>query len=494
MIPLAPKGENNSRGTIFPFGLWAKTKCCSTISHFISLTSSSFKTFVMKKKIIYISLVIVFLAAIASIFYKYKSNHSSNEPEAYSLLPRKGAAAQTREWLKVKEQTYKLLQTIKNDPNDTKSLTQLATLYLQEARVTGNYAYYDKAALKYVNDVLKINNTDFEATILKSLIYLSQHHFADGLEIAQKAKSINPYNAYVYGISVDGNVEMGNYKAAVEDADKMLSIRPDIRSYARASYLREIYGDYPGAIDAMKMAVDAGAPGDEATEWSRIQLAHLYENTGNMLNAEMHYTIALQERPGYAYALAGLGHIAAAKKDYKKAIEYYMQADSCVTDFSVKEGLADVYRAMGEKEKADDLQKKIINDMNKEAVSGNNDANIGHYVDKELAYAYVKINDYDNALKHALLEYDRRPDNIDVNECVAWAYYCKSDYEKAVPYIKTALKTNCKNPTLLCRAGLIYVKAGDKPLAKTTLQEALKANASIADNLKVEGMNILQTL
>ena len=153
-----------------------------------------------------------------------------------------------------------------------------------------------------------------KASLLKSLIYLSQHHFADGLALAEKAKSINPYNAYVMGLAVDGNVEMGNYDAAVADADKMLSISPDIRSYSRASYLREIYGDYPGAIDAMKMAVEAGAPGDETTEWSRVQLGHLYENIGDILNAKMHYMIALQERPGYAYAFAGLARIAMAEK------------------------------------------------------------------------------------------------------------------------------------------------------------------------------------
>jgi tetratricopeptide (TPR) repeat protein len=448
----------------------------------------------MKKNIIYICLLVVFIAAATAIFYKYKSNNTNNNPEVYVLLPRKGAAAQTPEWLKVKEQAYKLLQAVKADPVDKKSLIQLATLYIQEARTTGNYAYYDKAALNCVNDVLKIDSVNFDAMVLKSLLYLSQHHFADGLELAQKAKSINPYNSYVYGLSVDGNVEMGNYDTAVADADKMLSIRPDARSYSRASYLREIYGDCPGAIEAMKMAVDAGAPGDEATEWARVQLAHLYENTGDMLSAAMHYTIAIRERPAYAYALAGLGRLAAAKKDYNKAIEYFMWADSSVTDFSIKEGLADVYREMGNKEKADALEKKIISQMNKETESGQNDANIGHYVDKELAYAYLKINQYDNALKHALLEYNRRPDNIDVNECLAWVYYCKGDYERAVPYIKTALKTNCKNPTLLCRAGLIYAKAGNKPLAKTTLQQALKTNANIADNLKVEGMNTLQTL
>ena len=449
----------------------------------------------MKKNIIYTIVLIGFVAAIGAIFYKYKSNPAAvTNPQSYTLLPRKGAAENAPEWLKVKAQAYKLLANIKANPKDTKSQIQIATLFIQEARATGNFAYYDKAAMKYVNDVLAADTSNFEALTLKSLLYLSQHHFADGLELAQKAKSKNPYNAFVWGIMVDGNVEMGNYDSAVSNADKMLSIRPDIRSYSRASYLREIYGDYPGAIDAMKMAVEAGMPGDEGTEWTRVQLGHLYENTGDMQSAAMHYTIALQNRPGYAYALAGLARISTAQKDYKKAVQYYQQADSSVTDFSIKEALADVYTLMGKKTEATALENKVIQDMTKEAQTANDDQNIGHYVDKELAYAYLKINDVDNAEKHALLEYNRRPDNIDVNECVAWVYYNKGDYTKAVTYINNALKTNCKNPTLLCHAGLIYAKAGDKPLAKVTLENALKANANITDNLKIESLSTLQTL
>ncbi len=448
----------------------------------------------MKKNITYLFVLTIFIAAAGAIFYKYKNNTGNTNPETYSLIARKGAAAQAPEWVNVKAQAYKLTEAVKANPKDTKSLIQLATLFIQEARATGNFAYYDKAAMKYVNDVLVVDTANFEALTLKSLLYLSQHHFADGLDLAQKAKAKNPYNAFVWGIMVDGNVEMGNYDSAVSNADKMLSIRPDIRSYSRASYLREIYGDYPGAIQAMDLAVGAGVPGDETTEWSRIQLGHLYENTGDLLNAEMQYTLAMQNRPGYAYALAGLARIAISKKEYTKAIEYYNQADSSVTDFAIKEALADVYRQMGNQAKADELQNKVIELMTKEAQSGNNDANIGHYVDKELAYAYLKINDFDNAEKHALLEYNRRPDNIDVNECVAWVYYSKGEYAKALPYIKTALKTNSKNPTLLCRAGLIYAKTGDKTLAKTTLEQALKANPNIADNLKSESLTALQML
>ena len=284
-------------------------------------------------------------------------------------------------------------------------------------------------------------------------------------------------------------METGNYKAAIENADKMVSIRPDIRSYSRISYLREIHGDYSGAIEAMKMATESGQPGDETTEWSRVQLGQLYEKTGDLKNAEMHYAIALQNRPNYAYALAGLGRLSLASKDYNKAIHYFLQADSLVNDYSFKEELIDVYQLAGQKDKAD-----AINAMNKDAQSGKDNQNIGHYADRELAYAYLKTNNYDKALEHALAEYNRRPTNIDVNETLAWVYYKKEDYKKALLYIQVALKTNSKNPTLLCRAGLIYAKADDRMKAKAILLEALKNNPNIDASLKTESMRLLQTL
>jgi tetratricopeptide (TPR) repeat protein len=105
----------------------------------------------------------------------------------------------------------------------------------------------------------------------------------------------------------------------------MISIRPDIRSYSRISYLREIHGDPEGAIEAMKLAVDAGQPGAEGTEWARVQLGKLYEQTGELKYAEMNYAISLQNRPNYPYALAGLARLAVAAKDFGKQLDYIQQ-------------------------------------------------------------------------------------------------------------------------------------------------------------------------
>ena len=446
----------------------------------------------MNKKFTYPVAIGLFIIIIAFIVIRFENKRKQNE--VYELKDRNSSMMQTSEWTKTRTEAAKYKLALKENPEDKSSALGLATIFIQEARITGDYSYYDRAAMKQVDNVLALDSNNFQALTYKSLIYLSQHHFADGRDVAARAQKINPYNSFIYGVLLDANVEMGNYQEAVNDAEKMVSIRPDLRSYSRISYLREIYGDYPGAIDAMKRAVEAGLPGEESTEWARIQLAHLYENTGDLKSAEMHYTIALDERPNYAYALAGLGHIAAAKKDYPTSIKYYNRADSLVNDYTFKEQLADVYTLAGQNDKAKTLAQSVADNMSKDSKAATSNDNIGHYVDRELAYAYLKINDNDNALDHALAEYNRRPDNIDVNETVAWVYHKQGKDDKALPYIKTALKTNCKNPTLLCRAGLIYAKAGDKALAKSTLQEALKNNPNIDIEIKNESYNALKTL
>ena len=446
----------------------------------------------MKKKLIYIALLILFLGTTAFVVLRYTTGLHNKVNAFYPLKERKGSLAQMPEWASVKEKGEKLIRIVRETPSDTKSTLALATIYIQEGRATGDYTYYDEAAMKYIDDVLREAPYNFEALMLKSLVQLSQHHFSDGLQTAQKAADINPYNAYVYGLITDGNVEMGNYDAAVKSLDKMVSIRPDLRSYSRISYLREIHGDLPGAIDAMKQAVDAGYPGEEATEWVRIQLAHLYENLGDLKNAEMHYTLASQERPGYAYAIAGLGNIAVANKDYAKAISLYQQADTLQNDYTFKERLAEVYLISGQKEKGDEVIDAAINKLNDAANSG--EASASHHVDKELAYLYLLADKPGKAVEHALAEYRRRPDNIDVNEALAWAYYKDNDAEKAMPYLNKALRTGSKNPSLLCRAGIIYSKAGNKAKAKQFLADALTNNPSIEPLLLQESRGVLKTL
>jgi len=447
----------------------------------------------MKKNYWYIILIAFFIVTGSFIVIKYKNKQELENNAEYSLLPRAGNS-NNAEWLAAKKNTDNLIAKIKANPNDLKSSLALANAYVMEARISGNIAYYDKAAMKTVDNVLAKDPSNYEALMLRSLVQLSQHHFADGLATATTAVNINPNNAFVYGLLVDANVEMGNYDAALDAADKMVSIRPDLRSYSRIAYLREIYGDYLGAVSAMKLAVAAGVPAEESTEWCRTQLGRLYENMGDTANAEFQYKLSLAARPGYAYALAGMARIASFEKKYDSAVYYYEQAASLTSDLGIKENLAIAYSNANQQSKADALNTSVIEAMTKNAKMSLEDPTIGHYSDKELAYAYLQNNNYDKALEHALAEYNRRPKNIDVNETMAWVYYKRNELTKALTYLDAATKTHSMNPVLLCTAGLIYAKTGDAEKGKMMLALGLKHHPVLQEDIKNESTEILQKL
>lgn len=447
----------------------------------------------MKKRSLYSFLLVLFVAASAFMLTRITKPGSKNETVYKELLPRKTSLAYAAEWAVVKNNVDVLIRKIDENPSDIKSLLALTAQYIQEGRNTGNFNYYNEAALKCINAVLEKDAKSFEALTFKAAILLSQHRFAEGLEIAIQVQQFYPYNAYVYGLLVDGYVESGKYKEAIEAADKMISIRPDNRSYARIAYLREIHGDIAGAIEAMRMAVDAGAAGDGNTEWCRVQLGKLFEKTGKINEAKMHYTISAGNRHNYPYALAGLARIATEEKDYTKALGLYMQADSLIPDHTFKEGIAEIYNLTGQAEKAKKVAEEILNYMEDFSSSGKNKS-AGQNEDHEMAHAYMGVNNYEKALEYALLEYNRRGENIEVNETVAIVYYAKGEYAKALPYIETALSTNCKNPELLCHAGLIYARSGDNTKAKMLLKEALRNDPLIPMSLKTESKEMLLSL
>jgi tetratricopeptide (TPR) repeat protein len=365
-----------------------------------------------------------------------------------ALFERTGTLATAAEWPQTKGKITELNARIAKNRNDVKARLQIATIYLTEARITGEHPYYYPAIEKILDGVLSIDPKSFEATVFKASVKMSQHKFAEAKELAEKAKQLAPDNAYPYGILVDANVELGNYEAAVANSDKMQSLKPSLESYSRASYLREIYGDYAGAIEAMKLAVSAGLPGSEPQCWSRNTLAQLYLHTNQLAKAETEYKAILAERPSYAFAFAGLAKIAHNRKDYKKALSLLDSAAAIMPEFSFHEQMADIYAEQGLKDKANAKFAEVESMLKQDAASG-------HSVSLEMCKLMLKMGKPDEAKKYALEEYSIRPTNIDVNKELAWIAYKENNFKKAAEYLQAALKTNSKDPELLQRAAAI---------------------------------------
>ena len=134
----------------------------------------------MKKRYLYFTSILLFILAASFVVIRYNRKERDAAAMFYPLKERKAVAYQSAEWATVKKRFDDLMKEAGTNPDDIKPRIGLAALFIQEARITGNYVYYDMAAMKYINTVLAKDSANFTALIYKSLIYLSQHHFADG--------------------------------------------------------------------------------------------------------------------------------------------------------------------------------------------------------------------------------------------------------------------------------------------------------------------------
>jgi len=396
---------------------------------------------IMRTKQIFIYIFATFAIGTALLYW-----NKNKKAEIPTLLDRKGGLSLSSEWKNTKRAIETLRYKVVKNRKDYTSKLMLAYAFMQEARVTGEHPYYYPAALEMIEDVLS-NTTKNEAIYAKALVAkasveLSLHHFADALETGKAAIDLDPYNKDLYGVLCDANVELGRYQEAVKMADKMVALRPELQSYSRVSYLREIHGDIPGAIEAMKMAVESGYPGFEQTSWTRYNLAKLYERSGDTMLARKNLEQVLLEDKNYAFAIGGMAGLKAKAGDYKTAEALYLKALNIIPEFSFQEELAKIYVATKNPKAQEAIDKTIV--MLKE------DSDAGHDTDLEMANLHLELTkDYDKALEYAEKEYERRPENIDVNRCLAIVYKAKGKNEECKLHLAKANRTHKKDPELM---------------------------------------------
>jgi pentatricopeptide repeat protein len=355
------------------------------------------------------------------------AKQSNTEVSVPQLLDRAEALRYGKEWDDVQNFYGTQVAELRRNPKHIEARIKLSECFMQEARVTGEHPHYYPAALQMLEGVISdlsaipsptLQQKDhlFRALSHKASVQLSLHNFGAARQTAEQAIALNPYNAYVYGCLVDAQVELGQYKKAVEVCDKMVGIRPDLRSYSRVSYLRELHGDLPGAIEAMDMAVKAGFPGYEQTEWARLQLGYLYSKKGDWKAAEMQFNASLAARPDYPFALAALAEVAMHREQWEKAEQLLNKAIAIIPEVGFKTDLAKIYQKTGRTEAAKAAMEAIITMMAE-------DTQAGHNMALEAGRFHLELTgNLQQALEYAQQEYQLRPDNMDVNRLLADIY------------------------------------------------------------------------
>jgi tetratricopeptide (TPR) repeat protein len=379
-----------------------------------------------------------------------------------------------------------LQEQLRSHPENVQAYTQLGLLYLQKARETGDPTYYQKteAALK---KALSTQPDDYASVAASGALALARHQFHEALALGEKARQINPDRTYAYGVIADSQIELGQYAEAVDTLQEMVDLRPDMSSYSRISYIRELHGDIDGSMEMMQRAADSGTSNLESTAWVRTQLGNLYFNMGNLQGAEAEYGRTLQDRPNYVYAIAGLGRVQAARGDTESAIESMEKAVAIMPMPEFVIALGDLYQTTGQQEKANE-QYKLVATIEKLYRANGVD------MDMEIALFNADHNiNLPETLALAQKAYSNRP-SIHGADALAWALYKAGNYHEAQKYSQEALKLGTKDALKLFHAGMIALKLGDQAKAAEYLETALAINPHFSILYAKQAQKTLQSL
>lgn len=376
---------------------------------------------------------------------------------------------------------------IRQNSADARGYNMLASAFMQKARETGDFAINARAE-EAIKHSFSIAPDNYEALKMQAILKLVYHQFSEAEEIAKRALAKSPRDYEVYGTLVDAHIELGDYDAAVEAAQKMVDLKPNIASYSRVSYLRSLHGDTNGAIEAMKMAISAGNPQNpESIAWCRVHLGDELVNAGKPEDAEREYDHALYLFPDYHVALAGKARARFAANDTETAISLYKRAIDRSPSPEYIASLGDIYAKLGRAEEAKQ-QYEQVEFIEKIGASA------GTYTNQlALFWANHDVR-LDDALNAATREHAARKD-IYTTDIYAWCLYKKGSFAEAQTAIDEALRLKTRDPRLFYHAGMIAAANGDNQKGADYLKQALEINPNfdvLQANIAKEKLNELK--
>ena len=330
------------------------------------------------------------------------------------------------------------------DPGDGEAAVRLADALMRAARVHSD-ASLPLEAERALRATLQ-HGADYAAQRMLAAVYLSQHRFREGLEVALKAQADYPQDAWNYAVAGDALLELGRYDEAFDMFDKAMAMRPDAGAYARVAYAKELRGDLGGALEVMRMAAEATAAQDvEARAWVHAQLALLSLQAGRLEDAERDLRRAEFLFPGHPYVLNGRTRLAIARGRYRDALEMVLRAPDTPETLALR----------------GDLQSRLGNSVEAEA----------SYLESERLEreGWQSEQPQPGALARFLAERDRRigeavalaeraaAERADIHtmDALAWSYFKAGRVADAARAIGRALRTGTADPRIRCHAAAI---------------------------------------
>jgi cytochrome c-type biogenesis protein CcmH/NrfG len=351
-------------------------------------------------------------------------------------------------------------------PGDAGAWAGLGLAYLQQARITGMPEYYPLAE-GALERSLGVRPASAEALLGMATLAAAEHDFETALRLGTRMRALEPWDPNAHGIVGDALVELGRYDRAFASFQTMVDTRPDTASFSRVSYARELVGDLPGAIRAMRRArTFSGTPTDAA--WTSVHLGLLLLNLGRVRPASEAFRDAAGLDPSSAQPLVGLSMVAVARDDLPRARRLIEEATSRTPSPEHAIASADLAALAGDVGAAArgyDLARVGFRLL----------ARAGVDVTLERALFEAEHGDPRRALADARAAWARRR-SMHAADAMAWALHANGRDDGAATYARRARSLGMREGLFLYHAGVIELSRRRPTEGRALLRRALEVD------------------
>jgi tetratricopeptide (TPR) repeat protein len=353
-----------------------------------------------------------------------------------------------------------LQAAVRADPTEADGYALLGDAYYQRARETGDPSFYSRADRAFAGAVSR-DPANVTAVTGQATLALARHDFEGGLRLARRAASLAPQLASPYAPLADAQIELGRYGAAARTLNRMVRLKANLAAYARISYYRELHGDLPGALQAMRLAVSAGAGSAEGEAYVQGLLGKLLADRGRYAAADRAYRLAHATSPGLPAPPAGIAAVAAGAGDFTSAIRRYRELVQRLP-------LPEYAIALGETEEAAGRVAAAERDY---ALVGAETKLLranGVNTDVDLALFEANHGSPSRAVALGRRAWRQAP-SVRAADAYSWALHSAGRIGPATRLSEQALRLGTRDPSFLYHAGMIARRAGRADPARRLL-------------------------
>ncbi|TDD92902.1 tetratricopeptide repeat protein [Actinomadura darangshiensis] len=369
-------------------------------------------------------------------------------------------------------------RTLRDAPADHATWAALGAAYVQQARITGDPAFYPKAEGALRRSLRLAATGNHPAMIGMATLANARHEFTDAVRWGERAERIDPSSPQLYGALNDAYTQLGDYRAATAAVARMNDLGPGVAAYTRASYELEMHGDNAGARRVLRQALeDAYTPSDIA--YCRYHLGELALHAGHLDEAARQYRAARTADPAYVPALQGLAKTQALHGDLTAAIKSYGDVVSRVPQPQYLAEYIELLRAAGRTGAAAAQQRLLLAERKLMTDNG--------VVDDLGASEYAAdTGDAAGALRHARAEWARRR-SVLVADALAWALHLNGHDRQALRHAEQATRLGWRNAQFYRHRADIHTALGDRAAARRDRATAHRINPHLDPRLPAIG-------